>query len=586
MKQALALLCLALPLFCACSEVETRTQLTFTIAVSEALQPQVEQLSVLVRSDAKGDQTEDFSKSELNWPVEIVVLPSAGQDSNYEVTLTATAYGAGRAKLGTQTVVGKFTPGKLRIVPVPLGPGAPTIDAGKDDGTKTDAGKPDITPDEKDAGGNTTPPKDAGQTKPDDAPPDAGNGNGNGVVNCATPGNGIKCDDGNPCNGSERCEPASSGANNSGCVPGMDMVNCGTGATCDSTTGKCSTCLVKPDGDNDGVNSVVCMGLDCNDSDDTVAPKKDELCDGKDNDCDGTVDGAKANPSCASSAPKGGTATCVSGRCTPACTNPNFQIENGVCVAPPVTCPTVNPCAPGMCVGGNGTYSCTCPSGFRAGVGMTHCAAVGTAARKLGFEGICDGTPTPGTYVAERKQLSPTQYAACGVSSIAGTTVLSALELIQPVTTVIEGITGATALASPASLAGAAVEIAIAFLPGVNELSFDVLDLDNPAGLRVVVRAGGSDLAATMPAPAVGSKKVAFAQMSTAPIERVTLTYTPLPAALNDSFYIDELNFRVAGCGDKVVDMAAGEACDDANGVQCDGCDNACAITTASCSAP
>jgi cysteine-rich repeat protein len=582
MKQYLALLCLSL--LGACSEVVTRTQLTFTIEASPTVLAQLETLSVVVRSDARGDQVQEFAKSELSWPVQIVVLPAEGNDSSYEVTLIATALDAQRAKLATQSVNAKFTREKLRNVPVSLGSDA--VDAGpeQDAGPRPDAGQPEPPPGGKDAGNEKpVPTKDAGgEPAPEPGPQDAGSG----AINCATPGNGIKCDDGNPCNGSERCEPANGAANNSGCVPGMDVVTCGSDATCDRSTGKCSTCLVKPDGDNDGVSSVACMGLDCNDSDDTVAPGKSELCDGKDNDCDGTVDGAKANPSCASMAPTGGTASCLSGRCTPACTNPNFQIEQGACVAPPVTCPIVNPCAPGVCTGGMGTYSCTCPSGFRAGVGMTHCAPMGTPTRKIGFEGICDDTPTPGAFVAEYKPLSSTLYAACGVSSITSGLMMSAPRLIQPVTTKVDGITKDVALASPPSVAGAAVELAIAFLPGVNDLSFDVLDLDNPAGLSVVVRAGGSDLPASMPAPAVGSKKVAFSQKSVAPIERVTLTYTPLATVVDDAFYVDELSFRVAGCGDKVVDMTAGEACDDGNLVQCDGCDNACATSPASCTAP
>jgi len=237
-------------------------------------------------------------------------------------------------------------------------------------------------------------------------------------------------------------------------------------------------------------------------------------------------------------------------------------------------------------VGGMGTYSCTCPSGFRAGLGMTHCAPVGTPTRTLGFEGICDDTPTPGTFTAEYKPLSSTLYAACGVSSITSGIMMSAPRLIQPVTTKIDGITKDVALASPPSAAGAAVELTLAFLPGVNDVSFDVLDLDNPAGLSAVVRAGGSDLPATMPAPAVGSKMVAFSGTSVAPIERITLTYTPLATVVDDAFYLDQLSFRVAGCGDKVIDTTAGEACDDGNLVQCDGCDNACAISPASCTAP
>jgi cysteine-rich repeat protein len=74
--------------------------------------------------------------------------------------------------------------------------------------------------------------------------------------------------------------------------------------------------------------------------------------------------------------------------------------------------------------------------------------------------------------------------------------------------------------------------------------------------------------------------------MSATPIERVTLTYTPLPTAMADVFYLDALRFKVTGCGDKTVDTAAGEKCDDGNSIQCDGCDNACAASPTPCTEP
>ncbi len=45
-----------------------------------------------------------------------------------------------------------------------------------------------------------------------------------------------------------------------------------------------------PDLDNDGYTDWTCGGLDCDDSDPTVYPGATEVCDGKDNNCDGYVD--------------------------------------------------------------------------------------------------------------------------------------------------------------------------------------------------------------------------------------------------------------------------------------------------------
>lgn len=45
-----------------------------------------------------------------------------------------------------------------------------------------------------------------------------------------------------------------------------------------------------PDNDGDGYDSSVCGGPDCNDGDSSIHPGVAEACDGKDNNCDGTVD--------------------------------------------------------------------------------------------------------------------------------------------------------------------------------------------------------------------------------------------------------------------------------------------------------
>ncbi len=97
-----------------------------------------------------------------------------------------------------------------------------------------------------------------------------------------------ECDDGKWCNGPERClggfcAPAIEGpcTSHSACVTD----------TCAEATKTCThTPTTGLDVDGDGHLALGCGGDDCDDKDPTVYKGALELCDGKDNDCDGKID--------------------------------------------------------------------------------------------------------------------------------------------------------------------------------------------------------------------------------------------------------------------------------------------------------
>lgn len=89
------------------------------------------------------------------------------------------------------------------------------------------------------------------------------------------------CDDGVFCNGAEPCE---SGACRAGAAPCPDR--------CDEDTDRCDDC---PDIDGDGAADAACGGTDCDDTNPNRAPGLSEICDAieRDEDCDPTTFGVR-----------------------------------------------------------------------------------------------------------------------------------------------------------------------------------------------------------------------------------------------------------------------------------------------------
>ena len=95
------------------------------------------------------------------------------------------------------------------------------------------------------------------------------------------------CDDGQFCNGAERCDPLDPEADTDGCVAGAPPCE----GMCVEASAECRSDCV--DADGDGAFDATCGGSDCDDADPERFPGNREVCDddGHDEDCDDSTFG-------------------------------------------------------------------------------------------------------------------------------------------------------------------------------------------------------------------------------------------------------------------------------------------------------
>ena len=149
---------------------------------------------------------------------------------------------------------------------------------------------------------------------------------------------GLLCDVTAGCIGAPAC------ASVDNCLQQWANDPCKANIRCDAATATCAFDLLDTDGDQHA--PIVCGGDDCDDSDADRNPTVAETCDGKDNDCDGSVDDG---------ATCGGGLTCQGGVCAcpptnacgSECVDKNTSVVHcGECNHP---CPIAASCVGGVC---------------------------------------------------------------------------------------------------------------------------------------------------------------------------------------------------------------------------------------------
>jgi cysteine-rich repeat protein len=189
------------------------------------------------------------------------------------------------------------------------------------------------------------------------------------------------CDDGDVCNGVETCDPTAHT-----CSTTIGKLDCDDGLACtvDSCDAKAGCLHDKIDGDGDGHG----CSDDCNDGDPSIYVGAPELCDGKDNDCNGIADDGMV----------------VMATCFPDGDGDGYGAKDGAITA--CTCPAGTTPTPNDCVDGNkyvhpkeetffGFPYCAVPSSTGGGCSKTsydyNCDGVEEKQGTTVFSGTCAG---------------------------------------------------------------------------------------------------------------------------------------------------------------------------------------------------
>lgn len=164
---------------------------------------------------------------------------------------------------------------------------------------------------------------------------------------------GTACPSGQYCEVGKGCVQGIACANDAQCEERFGGDACKAHIACDPVVAICTFRTL--DRDNDGRVPLVCGGDDCNDADNSIHGMHPEICDGKDNDCNGIVDDGAICPGarvcqagqCVCPPANQCGIDCVDkasdrnhcGTCNRACGG-ELACENGqcVCAAPAVTC--------------------------------------------------------------------------------------------------------------------------------------------------------------------------------------------------------------------------------------------------------
>jgi hypothetical protein len=157
----------------------------------------------------------------------------------------------------------------------------------------------------------------------------------------------LPCPAGQVCTSDAGCAAAPTCSTTQQCVDFWKNDGCKTSIACEPTTATCSFKVL--DNDGDGHFPIVCGGDDCDDSTAAAGPGQLEVCDGKDNDCNGGVDdGAMCT---------GSFMTCQVGTCAcdPAHVCPgnsaciDFEVDPYNCGSCAHVCTLGSACAGGTC---------------------------------------------------------------------------------------------------------------------------------------------------------------------------------------------------------------------------------------------